>query len=195
MIQITGRESSILKAERTALNFIQRLSGISTLTKKYVDKIKPHNISLLDTRKTSPGMRILEKDAVRHGGGQNHRMDLEEMAMVKDNHIKMAGSITNAVRGIRKKYPDKKIEVEVKNLNELNETLPLQVDLIMLDNFSEDMIKGAVKLKKGGIQFEISGSVNLGNIEKKAIPGVDYISVGALTHSYQSLDLSLNIRR
>jgi nicotinate-nucleotide pyrophosphorylase (carboxylating) len=195
VIRISGRESSILKAERTALNFLQRLSGISSLTRKYVDKIKSHRISLLDTRKTSPGMRTLEKEAVRHGGGKNHRMDLEEMAMVKDNHIKMAGTITNAVRCVREKYPGKKIEVEVKNLKEFNETISLHVDRIMLDNFKEDMIKEAVKLKKGGVEIEISGSVNLENIEKKAISGIDYISVGALTHSYQSLDLSLNIKR
>lgn len=196
ILKIKGRESSILRAERTALNFLQRLSGISTLTKKFVDRIKHHkNIVILDTRKTTPGMRYLEKKAVRDGGARNHRMDLEEMAMVKDNHIKIAGSIKNAVKKIKEKYPEKKIEVEVKNISELNEALSLNIDFIMLDNFNTSMIKKAVKLKKNGIKFEVSGNITLENIPEKVIPGIDFISVGALTHSYKSLDLSLNISR
>ncbi len=197
VLEILGKESSILKAERTALNFLQRLSGISTLTKKYVDKLKPYNITLLDTRKTTPGMRYLEKKAVRDGGGSNHRLNLEEMAMVKDNHIRMAGTISKAVKKIREKFPQKKLEVEVKDLSELNEVLSLQVDLIMLDNFDPGLLKEAVKIKKkspGHVKFEISGNVTLENIEEKAIPGIDFISVGALTHSVKSLDLSLEIR-
>ncbi|MCK5055628.1 MAG: carboxylating nicotinate-nucleotide diphosphorylase [Candidatus Aminicenantes bacterium] len=197
VLEILGKESSILKAERTALNFLQRLSGISTLTKKYVDKLKPYNITLLDTRKTTPGMRYLEKKAVRDGGGSNHRLNLEEMAMVKDNHIRMAGTISKAVKKIREKFPQKKLEVEVKDLSELNEALSLQVDLIMLDNFDPGLLKEAVKIKKkspGHVKFEISGNVTLENIEEKAIPGIDFISVGALTHSVKSLDLSLEIR-
>jgi nicotinate-nucleotide pyrophosphorylase (carboxylating) len=197
VLEILGKESSILKAERTALNFLQRLSGISTLTKKYVDKLKPYKITLLDTRKTTPGMRYLEKKAVRDGGGSNHRLNLEEMAMVKDNHIRMAGTISKAVKKIREKFPQKKLEVEVKDLSELNEALSLQVDLIMLDNFDPGLLKEAVKIKKkspGHVKFEISGNVTLENIEEKAIPGIDFISVGALTHSVKSLDLSLEIR-
>ena len=140
-------------------------------------------------------MRNLEKKAVKDGGGKNHRMNLEEMALVKDNHINMAGSITQAVKCIKEKFPEKQIEVEVKNLDELKEALSLEIDFIMLDNFNKNMIKEAVKIKREKVKFEISGNVTLDNIEEKAIKGIDYISVGALTHSYSSLDLSLNVRR
>ena len=197
ILDIRGQESSILKAERTALNFIQRLSGIATQTGKYVDKLKPHKITLLDTRKTTPGMRYLEKKAVRDGGGSNHRLNLEEMAMVKDNHIRMAGTITKAVRKIKENFPQKKIEVEVKDLSELEEALALRVEIIMLDNFDADLLQEAVKMKThspGDVKFEISGNVTLENISQKAIPGIDFISVGALTHSFKSLDISLEIR-
>jgi nicotinate-nucleotide pyrophosphorylase (carboxylating) len=199
VMEIKGMESSILKAERTALNFLQRLSGIATLTKKFVEKLKPYHTTLLDTRKTTPGMRYLEKKAVKDGGGSNHRMNLEDMAMVKDNHIEMAGTITNAVKKIREKFPGKKIEVEVKNLTELEEALSLDVDMIMLDNFNTGMLEYAVQAVKQSqnrqpAQLEISGNVDLENIEQKAAVGVDFISVGALTHSFKSLDLSLKIR-
>jgi len=199
LLEIKGMESSILKAERTALNFLQRLSGIATLTKKFVDKLKPYHTTLLDTRKTTPGMRYLEKKAVKDGGGSNHRMNLEDMAMVKDNHIEMAGTISNAVTKIREKFPGKKIEVEVKNLTELEEALSLGVDMIMLDNFNTKMLKQAVQTvkhsqKRHQAKLEISGNVDLENIEQKAAVGVDFISVGALTHSFKSLDLSLKIR-
>lgn len=199
VLEIKGMESSILKAERTALNFLQRLSGIATLTKKFVDKLKPFHTTLLDTRKTTPGMRYLEKKAVRDGGGSNHRMNLEDMAMVKDNHIEMAGTISNAVKKIREKFPGKKIEVEVKNLTELEEALSLDVDMIMLDNFDTGMLEYAVQAVKQSqnrqpAQLEISGNVDLENIEQQAAVGVDFISVGALTHSFKSLDLSLKIK-
>lgn len=199
VLEIKGMESSILKAERTALNFLQRLSGIATLTKKFVDKLKPYHTTLLDTRKTTPGMRYLEKKAVKDGGGTNHRMNLEDMAMVKDNHIEMAGTISNAVKKIREKYPGKKIEVEVKNLTELEEALSLDVDMIMLDNFNTGMLEYAVQAVKHSQnlhrpKLEISGNVDLENIEQKAAVEVDFISVGALTHSFKSLDLSLKIR-
>jgi nicotinate-nucleotide pyrophosphorylase (carboxylating) len=193
VLEIQGLESSILKAERTALNFLQRLSGIASLTRKYTDSLKSCTINLLDTRKTTPGMRYLEKQAVRHGGGTNHRMNLKDMAMIKDNHIKMAGSIKKAVKLVRKNHPDIKIEVEVKNIIELKEALFLDVEIIMLDNFTREHIREAVKLKKDNVKFEISGNVKLDNIREKAIPGIDFISVGALTHSFKSLDLSLNI--
>jgi nicotinate-nucleotide pyrophosphorylase (carboxylating) len=195
VLEIKGKESSILKAERSALNFLQRLSGIATLTQKYIEKLKPFNVTLLDTRKTTPGMRYLEKKAVKDGGGTNHRMNLADMAMVKDNHIEMAGSISNAVKKIREKFPGKKIEVEVKNLEELEEALSLvpEVHMIMLDNFSPDLTKEAVSRCRRKVKVEISGNVTLDNIETKAAAGVDYISVGALTHSFKSLDLSLNI--
>jgi nicotinate-nucleotide pyrophosphorylase (carboxylating) len=199
VLEIKGMESSILKAERTALNFLQRLSGIATLTKKFVDKLKPYHTTLLDTRKTTPGMRYLEKKAVKDGGGSNHRMNLEDMAMVKDNHIRMADTISNAVKKIREKFPGKKIEVEVKNLTELEEALSLNVDMIMLDNFNTGMLKEAVQAVKQSqslhrAKLEISGNVDLENIAQKAAVGVDFISVGALTHSFKSLDLSLKIR-
>lgn len=199
VLSIRGKESSILKAERTALNFLQRLSGIASLTGKFVDKLKPYGVTLLDTRKTTPGMRYLEKKAVKDGGGTNHRMNLEDMAMVKDNHIAMAGSITNAVTKIRTRFGDKKIEVEVKNLVELDEALSLDVDMIMLDNFPLELLKEAANRKKTGdkVKFEISGNVTLENIDEKMRGGlkdcIDFISVGALTHSFKSLDLSLNI--
>jgi nicotinate-nucleotide pyrophosphorylase (carboxylating) len=193
VLEIEGMESSILIVERTALNFLQRLSGIATLTRKFVDKLKPYRVLLLDTRKTTPGMRYLEKKAVRDGGGTNHRMNLEDMAMIKDNHIKMAGSISTAVKEIREKFPGKKIEVEVKNLKELEEALSVGVDIVMLDNFSTELLREAVKINNHRVKLEVSGNVSLENIEEKAAVGIDFISVGALTHSFKSLDLSLNI--
>jgi nicotinate-nucleotide pyrophosphorylase (carboxylating) len=195
VLEIAGMESSILKAERTALNFLQRLSGIATLTHQYAEKLKPFQVTLLDTRKTTPGMRYLEKKAVKDGGGANHRMNLEDMAMVKDNHIAMAGCITNAVKKVREKFPDKKIEVEVKNLIELEEALSLTpaVDMIMLDNFNPAILEEAVAINNRRVKLEVSGNVNLENIREKAAAGIDFISVGALTHSFKSLDLSLDI--
>jgi nicotinate-nucleotide pyrophosphorylase (carboxylating) len=200
VLTVTGKESSILKAERTALNFLQRLSGIATLSKQFAGRLALYKITLLDTRKTTPGMRLLEKKAVKDGGGGNHRMDLHEMAMVKDNHIKMAGTITNAVNKIKQKFPGKKIEVEVQNLEQLEEALALDIDMIMLDNFNPALLAEAVQRRNrhaagAGIKLEVSGSVSLENIEQKAAAaaGVDFISVGALTHSFKSMDLSLNI--
>ncbi len=193
VLEIEGMESSILTVERTALNFLQRLSGIATLTRKFVDKLKPYRVLLLDTRKTTPGMRYLEKKAVKDGGGTNHRMNLEDMALVKDNHIKMSGSISTAVKKIREKFPGKKIEVEVKNLKELEEALSVGVDIVMLDNFSTELLREAVKINNHRVKLEVSGNVSLENIEEKAAVGIDFISVGALTHSFKSLDLSLNI--
>jgi nicotinate-nucleotide pyrophosphorylase (carboxylating) len=195
VLEIAGRESSILKGERAALNFLQRLSGVATLTRAYVEKLKPYRAALLDTRKTTPGMRYLEKKAVRDGGGRNHRMNLEDMAMVKDNHIAMAGGIAPAVAAVRRAFPGKKIEVEVKTIDECQEALAQGVDMIMLDNFPDDQVGRAVALSRGRARLEISGNVSLENIAAKAATGVDFISVGALTHSFCSLDLSLNIMR
>jgi nicotinate-nucleotide pyrophosphorylase (carboxylating) len=195
VLEIRGRESSILKGERTALNFLQRLSGIATLTSRFVEALKPYHAVLLDTRKTTPGMRYLEKSAVRHGGGRNHRLNLEDMAMVKDNHIAMAGGITPAIERVRAAHPEKTIEVEVKNMAELEEALGLGVEWIMLDNFPLELAREAVALNNGRAKLEISGNVTLENIAAKAASGVDFISVGALTHSFRSLDLSLNIVR
>jgi nicotinate-nucleotide pyrophosphorylase (carboxylating) len=195
VLEIFGRESSILKGERAALNFLQRLSGIATLTRRFVEKLQPYRTVLLDTRKTTPGMRYLEKRAVRDGGGSNHRLNLEEMAMVKDNHIAMAGGIGPAVERVRAACPGKKLEVEVGNIRELEEALALGVERVMLDNFPLDQVRRAVALNRGRSKLEISGNVTLDNIAEKAASGVDFVSVGALTHSFQSLDLSLDIAR
>jgi nicotinate-nucleotide pyrophosphorylase (carboxylating) len=195
VLEVSGRESSILKGERTALNFLQRLSGVATLTQAFVEKLAPYRAVLLDTRKTTPGMRYLEKKAVRDGGGRNHRLNLEDMAMVKDNHIAMAGGIRPAVERVRADRADKKIEVEVKDLPELEEALALGVEMIMLDNFPRDQIDRAVAVNRGRAKLEISGNVTLENIAEKAATGVDFISAGALTHSFRSLDMSLKIVR
>ena len=195
VLEIEGRESSILKGERAALNFLQRLSGVASLTRCFMEKLRPYRTELLDTRKTTPGMRFLEKKAVRDGGGSNHRLNLEDMAMVKDNHIEMAGGIPTAVAAVRLAFPGKKIEVEVKNIPECEAALALDVEMIMLDNFPLDQVYRAVALNRGRARLEISGNVTLENIAEKAASGVDFISVGALTHSFHSLDLSLNIMR
>jgi nicotinate-nucleotide pyrophosphorylase (carboxylating) len=195
VLEVSGRESSILKGERTALNFLQRLSGVATLTREYVEALRPYRTVLLDTRKTTPGMRYLEKKAVRDGGGTNHRLNLEDMAMVKDNHIEMAGGIAAAVAAVRRACPGKKIEVEVKNMAELHEALELGVTLIMLDNFPSELAGRAVAMSRGRARLEISGNVSLDTIAAQAATGVDFISVGALTHSFRSLDLSLEIVR
>jgi nicotinate-nucleotide pyrophosphorylase (carboxylating) len=192
---VSGRESSILQGERTALNFLQRLSGVATLTRQFVAKLHPFGAELLDTRKTTPGMRYLEKKAVRDGGGRNHRLNLADMAMVKDNHIAMAGGIAPAVARVRSACPGKKIEVEVKDIAGLEEALSLGVEWIMLDNFPHDLISRAVALNRGRAKLEVSGNVTLENIAEKAASGVDYISSGALTHSSPALDLSLKIVR
>jgi nicotinate-nucleotide pyrophosphorylase (carboxylating) len=195
VLEVTGRESSILKGERMALNFLQRLSGVATLTRCFMEKLRPYKTKLLDTRKTTPGMRYLEKKAVRDGGGSNHRLNLEDMALVKDNHIQMAGGIAAAVGSVRQAFPEKKIEVEVKNISEFEVALALGIEMIMLDNFPLDLVCRAVALNRGRAKLEISGNVTLENIAEKAASGVDFISVGALTHSFQALDLSLNIMR
>jgi nicotinate-nucleotide pyrophosphorylase (carboxylating) len=195
VLEVSGRESSILRGERAALNFLQRLSGVATLTRRFVERLAPYHAVLLDTRKTTPGMRYLEKNAVRHGGGRNHRLNLEDMAMVKDNHIAMAGGITPAVEGVRAAWPGKTIEVEVKDIAGLEEALVLGVELVMLDNFPLDRVVEAVAVNRGRARLEISGNVTLENIGEKAATGVDFISAGALTHSFRSLDLSLKIVR
>ena len=151
-------------------------------------------MTLLDTRKTTPGMRQLEKQAVRDGGGRNHRRDLAEMAMIKDNHIRMAGGITRAVASVRRNSGGVKIEVETQDLDQFREALELDVDVIMLDNFSDEMVGQAVALNRGRRSLELSGNVTLDTIGQRAQRGIDFISVGALTHSFRSLDLSLEIR-
>lgn len=195
--EVTGKASSILTAERTALNFLQRMSGIATLTNKFVEEISHTKAKILDTRKTVPGLRLLDKEAVRLGGGKNHRIGLFDMFLIKDNHIEIAGSITNAVNACRKfqqkRNSNFKIEVETKNLDEVKEALTCNVDIIMLDNFSIDLTKKAVVIIEGNCLIEASGNINLENVKQVAETGVDFISVGALTHSVRALDISLEI--
>ncbi len=191
--EVSGPGRGMLAAERIALNFLQRLSGIATLARAFVDSVAGTQAIILDTRKTHPGYRVLEKYAVRMGGGQNHRMSLHDMMMIKDNHIDAAGSITAAVKRARAAYPDLPIEVEVRDLDELCEALAFDVYRIMLDNMSLDEMREAVRLADGGTPLEASGNVNLERVAAIAATGVDYISVGALTHSALALDLSMKV--
>jgi nicotinate-nucleotide pyrophosphorylase (carboxylating) len=195
---IQGKVKSILAAERTALNFLARLSGIATLTKDFVKKTKGTKVKLLDTRKTTPGLRLLEKYAVKIGGGENHRIGLYDMILIKDNHITSAGGISSALKKVLMDKKGFKIEVETKNLKEVKESLNFKVNRIMLDNFKLKDLKKAVLLirsKDKKVEIEASGRVNLENVRKIALSGVDYISVGALTHSVKPLDLSLDFMR
>jgi len=192
---IKGSLNSILKAERTALNFIQRMSGISTAAYQFVKAVEGTKAKILDTRKTLPGFRILDKYAVKTGGAKNHRMGLFDMFLIKDNHIAAAGSVTKAVeKALKFKKENKlkaKIEVEIKNITEFKEALALEVDWIMLDNMKADEIRKCVSLNKGKKKLEVSGNVTIETVGKLAETGVDYISSGSLTHSVKALDLSL----
>jgi len=191
---VQGKVKSILSAERTALNFLQRLSGIATLTAKYVEKTEGTKAKILDTRKTTPGLRVLEKYAVKIGGGENHRMGLFDMILIKENHIRAAGGISDAMKRAKSRYPRQKIEVEVRNLNELREAIESKPDWIMLDNMKIQQIKKALRMIHStslNIKIEASGGINLRNVRRIAQAGVDFISVGALTHSTPALDLSL----
>ena len=197
--EIKGELSSILTAERVMLNFLQRLSGIATSTSKYVKEAYP--VKIMDTRKTTPNLRLLEKYAVKVGGGLNHRFNLNSAILIKDNHIKAAGSIKNAVNSARKRLRSRKIEVEVDSLKKVKDTIGLNPDIIMLDNMNIKNIKKAVKMIKdycyhtrNKIKIEVSGRVNLKNVSKIARTGVDFISVGALTHSVKAIDISLEIK-
>ncbi len=190
---VEGSLRGILTAERTALNFLARLSGIATLTARFVEAVAPYRAVILDTRKTTPGWRYLEKYAVRCGGGRNHRMGLYDMVLIKDNHIAVCGSITEAVRRVRTAGAALPVEVEVRNLEELREALELGVDRILLDNFAVEEIAEAVRIAAGRVPLEASGGVTLENVAEIAATGVDYISVGALTHSAPALDLSLEL--
>ena len=191
---IEGPGRAILSGERTALNFMQRMSGIAGLTRRYVEKVAGTRATILDTRKTGPGIRILDKWAVRLGGGQNHRTGLYDMILIKDNHIVAAGGITAAVERVRAhNIAGLAVEVEVKNLAELPEALALQIDRIMLDNMSLADMAEAMRLTAGHVPLEASGNVNLNTVAAIAATGVDYISVGELTHSVKALDLSLDV--
>ncbi|MDZ7366189.1 MAG: carboxylating nicotinate-nucleotide diphosphorylase [candidate division KSB1 bacterium] len=195
VVRLHGSTASILSGERVALNFLQRLSGIATFTKKFVDAVAGTRANILDTRKTTPGWRVLEKYAVQCGGGYNHRLGLHDMFLIKENHIAAAGSIAAAVRQCRefaqrhgRQWP---LEVETKTLAEVEECLRLGVKHIMLDNMAISEIKKAAKLVGGRAVLEASGNVNLENVAAIAAAGVDYISIGALTHSAPAMDFSL----
>lgn len=192
LARIDGQTISLLKGERTALNFLQRLSGIATATRRFVDAVAGMKAKILDTRKTTPGLRLLEKYAVRVGGGTNHRLGLSDMVLIKDNHIRYVGSITEAVRRARERIPEgMKIEVEVTNFDEAREALACGPDIVMLDNMPVEEMRAVVELYGGRIPLEASGKMRLDRVGEVAATGVDYISVGALTHSVRALDISL----
>lgn len=195
ILKIKARYDYLLSSERIMLNFLQRMSGIATATNKLVKLIEHTNTKLLDTRKTIPGHRITDKLAVRHGGGNNHRMGLYDMAMLKDNHIKAAGGITPAVEQARRVLSiSTRIEVEAATLEQVREALAAGADIIMLDNMSVEMMKEAVAIVNGRAKTEASGNINENTIATVAETGVDYISVGALTHSVKALDISMNFK-
>ncbi len=194
LAEISGRASVLLKAERTALNFVQRMSGIATATRAYVAAVAGTGTAILDTRKTTPGWRDLEKYAVRMGGGQNHRRDLSSMVLVKDNHLAVAGGIPAAVRCVRSAYGRTfRVEVEVTSPELAVEAAEAGADWIMLDNMSPALMRKAVALIGGRAKIEASGNIDLKTVRRAAETGVDYISVGKLTHSSRSIDLSLEI--
>ncbi len=191
--RVTGSERAILTAERVALNFLGRLSGIATLTRRYVDAVEGTGAAVLDTRKTTPGLRALEKHAVASGGGRNHRFGLDDAVLIKDNHLRAAGSIGASVELVRT-ATDLTIEVECETLAQVDEAITVGVDAILLDNMSLDELRAAVALVDGRARLEASGGVTLETIRAIAETGVDEISVGALTHSARSLDVSLELR-
>ncbi|WP_372932603.1 carboxylating nicotinate-nucleotide diphosphorylase [Mariniphaga sediminis] len=194
IVEFKGNYRALLTGERKALNFLQRLSGIATYANKCMKEIEGHNVEILDTRKTLPGYRYLDKYAVRMGGASNHRFGLYDMVMIKDNHIQVAGSIRQAVEAIRFKVPKSiKIEVETTTLEQVQEALDADVDIIMLDNMSSKMMKEAVELINKRTKIEASGNMTLKRIRKVAATGVNYISIGALTHSVKALDISQRI--
>ncbi len=196
--KIKGPARAILSGERTALNFLQRMSGISTLTNQFVHQIRHTKAKILDTRKTAPCLRYFDKYSVKMGGGENHRIGLFDMILIKDNHIAVSGSITNAIKlskeALKKTRKKIQIEVETKNLSEVQEALDNNVDIIMLDNFSIAQMRKAIDLINGKCKVEASGGITLKNVRKVAETGVDYISIGALTHSVKALDISLDVR-
>jgi nicotinate-nucleotide pyrophosphorylase (carboxylating) len=191
LAHVEGSARALLTGERTALNFLGRMSGIATLTRQFVDAVAGSKAVILDTRKTAPGLRITDKLAVRLGGGQNHRTGLFDMVLIKDNHIDFAGSITAAVERVRASGTNLEIEVETRTLENVREALSLGVERILLDNMSSGMMREAVAISQGRAKLEASGNVTLNNVLEVAGTGVDYISVGALTHSATAFDVSL----
>ena len=195
LITAQGNTQKILLAERTALNFLSHLSGISTLTNQWVSEISGTKCQIRDTRKTTPGLRMLEKFAVRMGGGVNHRLSLSQAALIKDNHIMAAGSISDAFNAIKKMYPDKSIEIEVDSIDQLKEAIRLKPDLILLDNMSTDQCSEAVSITNGLVKLEASGGITITNAKAYAATGVDYLAIGSLTHSVPALDIGLDFRK
>ncbi|MEI8031864.1 MAG: carboxylating nicotinate-nucleotide diphosphorylase [Chlorobiaceae bacterium] len=200
LLEVTGKLSALLLAERTALNFMQRMSGIATRTRSYVDKVSHTGTKILDTRKTVPGLRYFDKEAVRIGGGVNHRFGLFDMILIKDNHIDASGGIAAAIRRAQiyreKQQLDVKIETEVRSLDELSRALVCVPDIILLDNFTVDLMREAVAYVKtacSSVQLEASGNIGMHNVQAVAETGVDFISIGELTHSVRALDLSMTI--
>jgi len=194
LMTVRGNTRAILLAERTALNFFGHLSGIATLTSKWVAEVSGTKCQVRDTRKTTPGMRTIEKYAVRMGGGTNHRMNLSDAALIKDNHIAAAGGVVAAFAQVRAAYPKAEIEIEVDNLAQLKEVLPQQPDLVLLDNMSPELCAQAVSLAEGICKLEASGGISIASARAFALSGVDYIAIGALTHSAPVFDIGLDLR-
>ena len=198
ILKIEATYPTLLRGERLSLNIFQRMCGIATETAKYVKELVGTHTELLDTRKTAPGLRVLDKMAVKHGGGTNHRMGLYDMAMIKDNHIKMAGGIAKAVEQVRSRIADDiKIEVETTNIDEVHQAINAGADIIMLDNMDTQTMTEAVKIINAadkGIKTEASGNMSIPRLKEVAATGVDYISVGALTHTVKGMDISMNIQ-
>jgi nicotinate-nucleotide pyrophosphorylase (carboxylating) len=192
---LKGPSITLLKGERTALNFLQRLSGIATATHRFMQELKGSRTEILDTRKTTPGLRILEKYAVKMGGGKNHRFSLSDMVLIKDNHLMIVGSITEAVRRAKSKVSaDIKVEVETRSLEEVKEAFSSGADMIMLDNMSLSEMKEAVKWINGRTPLEASGNITIDRLKEIALLGVDFVSAGSLTHSFKSLDISMDFK-
>lgn len=194
LITVRGNTRAILLAERTALNFFGHLSGIATLTSKWVAEVEGTKCQVRDTRKTTPGMRTIEKYAVRMGGGTNHRMNLSDAALIKDNHIAAAGGVVAAFAQVSAAYPEAEIEIEVDTLEQLKEILPQHPDLVLLDNLDPDQCAKAVALVAGACKLEASGGISIANARAFAESGVDYIAIGALTHSAPVFDIGLDLR-
>ena len=194
IFEATGKVTDLLLAERTALNFLSRLSGIATTSSIWVEAVKGTNCVVRDTRKTTPGWREIEKFAVRMGGATNHRMNLSDAALIKDNHIAATGSIANAINDVRSKFPNLSIEVEIDHLDQMEQAIAGKVDLILLDNMSPDQCKLAVKQCAGRTKLEASGGITLENARDYAMSGVDFIAIGALTHSAAILDIGLDLK-
>jgi nicotinate-nucleotide pyrophosphorylase (carboxylating) len=195
VLEVSGSAHAILAAERTTLNLLQRLSGVATMTARYVKAVEGTGARILDTRKTTPGLRALEKQAVMHGGGVNHRFGLWDMVLIKDNHIAAAGGVAAAVQAARAHAPDLPLECEVTNLEELAEALDAGAPRVLLDNMSPAELRAAVAFVDGRAETEASGGVNLETVREIAETGVTYVSVGALTHSAPALDLNLTLER